>query len=388
VSRGHIRRQGKSSWELKFDLGIDPTTGRRQTRYATFRGTKREAETELTRLLKYADDGSHVEVSRETLADFAEYWLTAVAPIKAKSAKTLERYRELIDGHIVPHLGTTLLQKLQGSQIDAFYSHLRVAGRKNGKGGLSKQTIIHIHRRLSALLSAAVKAGKIRTNPMERTLARPASQATDRREIRVLDSDERVTLLEELSGTPYYMPTLVCLGTGLRRGEILGLKWEDVNFDAGTLTVDRSLRETKAGLSLEVPKTKHSRRMIKLPTTLVNALQTHRRKQAEYYVRTGLRSDLDLVFPNELGSLKAPDDFSWKFGQAVKKTGLSGVSFHSLRHTHITDLLRNGKSIKAIATRAGHKDPTVTLQIYAHVMPGDDDDLAEVADETLRSITG
>ena len=134
MSRGHIRRQGKSSWELKFDLGIDPTTGRRQTRYATFRGTKREAETELTRLLKYADDGSHVEVSRETLADFAEYWLTAVAPIKAKSAKTLERYRELIDGHIVPHLGTTLLQKLQGSQIDAFYSPCGLPAEKTARG--------------------------------------------------------------------------------------------------------------------------------------------------------------------------------------------------------------------------------------------------------------
>lgn len=164
--------------------------------------------------------------------------------------------------------------------------------------------------------------------------------------------------------------------------------WRDIDFDAGTLTVSRSLRETKAGLSLETPKTKHSRRTIKLPAMLLPALQDHRREQAEYYLRTTLRSELDLIFPSELGDLKSPDDFSWKYGQAIKKSGLTDISFHTLRHTHITDLLRCGKSIKAIATRAGHKDPTVTLKIYAHVMPGDDDDLAEVADQALCGVVG
>lgn len=386
MSRGTIRRQGKGSWELKFDIGTDQITGKRRTRYVTFRGTKAEAHKELTRLLKQVDDGSHVEASKETLANFAEYWLDVVAPIKAKSAKTLERYRELIEGHIVPRLGTIRLQKLQGSHIDELYAHLRECGRKNGKGGLSEQTIIHIHRRLSALMSAALKAGKLRTNPMDRALAKPASKATARRDIRVLDADERCVLLEAMKGSPYYMPTLVALGTGLRRGEVLGLIWKDIDFDASSMVVSRSLRETKAGISLETPKTAHSRRSIKLPQTLVVALQKHRRAQAEHYIKTGLRPELDLVFPNELGALKSPDDFSWKYGQAVKKIGLNGISFHALRHTHITDLLRSGKSIKAIATRAGHKDPTVTLQVYAHLMPGDDDALAEAADEALRIV--
>ena len=388
MSRGHIRKQGKSSWELKYEIEEDPTSRKRRTKYVTFRGTKRDAETELTRLLKWVDDGSHVESSKETVADFAEYWLTAVAPIKAKSAKTLERYRELIDGHIIPHLGAVVLQKLQGGQIDVFYSHLRTAGRKDGKGGLAEQTIIHIHRRLSALLSAAVNSGKLRSNPMDRTLARPASRATDRREIRVLDENETEVLLSALSDTPYLMPTMVALGTGIRRGEALGLMWKDIDFDAGSLTVARTLRETRAGLSLETPKTKHSRRIIKLPATLTAALQSHQRTQAEGYVRTGLRPELNLVFPSEVGGLKSPDDFSWKFGQAIKRAGLSDVNFHALRHTHITNLLRSKMSIKAIATRAGHRDPTVTLQTYAHVMPGDDDDLAAVTDEVLCRVVG
>ena len=104
MSRGTIRRQGKGSWELKFDIDADPTTGKRRTRYVTFRGTKAEAQKELTRLLKQVDDGSHVDASKETLADFAAYWLTAIAPIKAKSDKTLERYQELIEDHIVTRL--------------------------------------------------------------------------------------------------------------------------------------------------------------------------------------------------------------------------------------------------------------------------------------------
>jgi integrase len=388
MSRGHIRRQGKSSWEIKYDLEEDPTTRERRTKYVTFRGTKRDAEAELTRLLKWVDDGSHVEASKVTLADFAEYWLTDIAPVKAKSAKTLERYRELIDGHIIPQLGAFRLQKLQGSHIDALYSHLRTTGRKDGKGGLAEQTIIHIHRRLSALLSAAVSSGKLRTNPMDRTLARPASRATDRREVRVLDDEETKCVLDALTGTPYLIPTMVALGTGLRRGEVLGLKWKDIDFDSGMLTVARTLRETKAGMSLETPKTKHSRRIIKLPATLTAALQGHQRKQAEDYLRIGLRPELNLVFPSELGGLKSPDDFSWKYGQAIKRAGLTGVNFHALRHTHITNLLRSKMSIKAIATRAGHRDPTVTLQTYAHVMPGDDEDLAAVTDEVLCRVVG
>jgi len=388
MSRGHIRRQGAGSWEIKYDVGVDASTGVRQTRYVTFRGTKREAEAELTRRLQQIDDGSHVEASKETLADFADHWLTNVAPIKAKSAKTMERYRELVDGHIVPHLGAIRLQKLQGSQIDALYSHLRTDGRKDGKGGLAEQTIIHIHRRLSALLGAAMKSGKLRSNPMDRALGKPASRATDRREIRVLDEDEISAVLSALSETPYLMPTLVALGTGLRRGEVLGLMWKDIDLDTGTLTVARTLRETKAGLSLETPKTKHSRRIIKLPSTLTVALQGHQRRQAEGYLKSGLRPENNLVFPNELGALKSPDDYSWKYGQAMKKAGLTGVNFHALRHTHITNLLRSKMSIKAIATRAGHRDPTVTLQTYAHVMPGDDEDLAAVADVVLCRVVG
>ena len=125
-----------------------------------------------------------------------------------------------------------------------------------------------------------------------------------------------------------------------------------------------------------------------MPATLTAALQSHQLKQAEGYLGTGLRPEFNLVFPNELGALKSPDDFSWKYGQAMKKAGLAGINLHALRHTHITNLLRSKMSIKAIATRAGHRDPTVTLQTYAHVMPGDDEDLAAVADVVLCRVVG
>jgi integrase len=386
MSRGHIRRQGKGSWELKYDLAFDPVTGRRQTRYATFRGVKREAEAELTRLLNQVDDGSHVEPSKETLADFAEYWLTAVAPIKAKSAKTLERYRELIDGHIIPHLGATRLQKLRGSKIDEFYLLLRTSGRKDGNGGLAEQTIIHIHCRLSALLSAAMKAGKVRTNPMERALAKPAARADDSREIRVLNDKERKTFLERIRGTAIHTPTLLALGTGLRRGEVLGLRWGDIDLEAGKLHVRKSLEQTKAhGTRLKDPKTNHSRRTISLPNMITTELRDHRKRLAEHFLKFGLgKPDLNLVFPAWDGGLRSPNAFSKEFVTISQDVGLRGITFHALRHTHITDLLRRGVSIKAVSARAGHKDATVTLRTYAHVMPGDDEELADITNTFLR----
>jgi hypothetical protein len=130
--RGNITRRGKSSWRLKFDLGTDPVTGKRLTQYATVRGTKKEAEAELNRRLHQVEEGSFVERSAVSVADYARHWMSAIAPSKA-SAKTLERYGEIVEQHIIPRLGKVALQKLDGTMIDEFYTHLRTEGRRDGK---------------------------------------------------------------------------------------------------------------------------------------------------------------------------------------------------------------------------------------------------------------
>ena len=381
------RSHGGYSWLLKYEAGEDPATGKRRQRYKTIRGTKKEAEAELRKLLRKVDKGTHVDTSQETVAEFARYWLESVAPIKAKSATTIERYRQLIEAHIIPQVGSIRIQKLTGFQIDNFYSHLRTEGRLNGPGGLAEQTVLHTHRRLAALLSAALKAGHIQTNPMDRALAKPTSEIGDGKQIRVLDQNERRILLSRLSGTAHYCPTLLALGTGLRRGEILGLQWQDIDPHAGKLKVQRSLEETqKHGLRLKTPKTIHSRRTISLPSFVIDELRRHKKDQAEHFLKLGIgRTELDLVFPKYNGTLKRPKQFGKDFVDFANDAGLQGTTFHALRHTHVTDLLRSGMSIKAVSARAGHKDPTVTLKVYAHVMPGDDEDLAAVTDDIYKS---
>lgn len=164
--RGNITRRGKASWRIKFDLGTDPVTGKRLTQVETVRGTKREAQTELTKRLNQIDEGSFVERSAVTVADYAHHWMTAIAPSKT-SAKTRERYGEFVEHHIIPQLGKVSLQKLDGSRIDHFYQHLRTVGRRDGKGGLAPLTIQHLHRLLTQIMASAVKARKLRQSPMQ-----------------------------------------------------------------------------------------------------------------------------------------------------------------------------------------------------------------------------
>lgn len=380
--RGNITRRGKASWRLKFDLGTDPVTGKRLTQYATVRGTKKQAEAELNKRLNQVEEGSFVERSATTISEYALHWLQAIAPSKA-SAKTLERYGEIINLHIVPQLGTVALQKLDGSKIDEFYTHLRTAGRRDGKGGLAPQTVQHIHRLLSQVLASAVKARKLRTSPMEAVQTTPKVR---KEEIQILDDAELSTLLKHLKGHSIYMPVLTAASTGMRRGEVLALRWKDIDFDRATLQVAQVVEQTKAAITLKEPKTDRSRRTIALPARLVTELRRHRKEQAEMRLKLGLgKSENDLAFPTFDGRMRSPRPFPKEFARVADAAGVGHVTFHGLRHTHITHLLRSGVPVHVVSARAGHANPAVTLNIYAHLMPGQQEGAAAVVDIALNA---
>lgn len=383
--RGNITRRGKGSWRLKFDLGTDSITGKRLTQYVTVRGTKKEAEAELNRRLSQLDEGTFVETSTSTVAEYARHWLNAIAPAKA-SAKTLERYTEIVEKHLVPHLGRLALQKLEGTRIDTFYQHLRTAGRIDGNGGLSPQTVQHIHRLLSQILASAVKAKKLRQSPMEAVQTTPKVR---REEIQVLDDAEMARLLKHLKGRSLYMPVMIAAATGMRRGEVLALRWKDIDLDRAALQVAQVAEETKAGVTVKEPKTDRSRRTIALPATLVSELRRHRKEVAENRLRLGLGKDeKDLVFPTYDGRMRTPRPFSKEFAREAAAAGVAHVTFHGLRHTHITHLLRSGVPVHVVSARAGHANPSVTLNIYAHLMPGQQEAAAAIADASLIAALG
>ncbi len=192
----------------------------------------------------------------------------------------------------------------------------------------------------------------------------------DHAEIEILMDDELHTVLKTARSTRSYPPILLAATTGMRRGEVLGLRWRDVNLDTAELTVNNTLEETKAGLRLKEPKSKRSRRNITLPALMVDALRAHKVAQAQERFMLGLGWDDDgYVFATLEGGPMRPRNLSKEFTRIVERAGARRVSFHSLRHTHANQLLRDGVHVKVVSERLGHSTISITLDIYAHTIP-------------------
>ncbi len=382
MTRGMIRRRGRSSWEIRVDAGRDPLTGKRRLRYKTVRGGKRDAQKELTRLLHELDDGVDIEPNRMTVAEYLEHWLDAAAK-PAVSRKTFERYAEIVRTQLIPALGHIKLAKLKPLHIQEAHSRALENGRRDGRGGLSAQTVKHHHRILSQALRQAVRWQLLARNPAE--AVDPPSPA--RREMLVLDEAELAKLLRAAEGTRLYVPILVAATTGLRRGELLALHWRDVDLDRGTLAVTQSLEQTRDGLRFKGPKTARGRRTVTLPGITVDALRAHKVRQLEERLMMGAGyCDRGLVFARHDGNPLSPRAFSKEFSRLVESVDdIPRVTLHGLRHTHITHLLRANINPKVAAERAGHASVAITLDIYSHAVPGLQEDAAARVDEALRT---
>jgi len=270
--RGHIRRRGENSWELKYDVAGED--GSRRTVYKSFKGAKRQAQAELTRLLAQAGEGNHVDPTRLTVGEHVrarfEHWKLA----KIISPMTAQRYGELIENNIVPYLGARQLQRLNTLDIETWHAALRAHGRKGrtgyadkSEGGLSARTIGHAHRILSKALSEAMKHGLIAKNVC--TLERAPRIETE--EVQILTLEQVDELPSMLHGHPLEAPALVSLHTGMRRGELLALRWGNVDLENEVIRVRESLEQTRAGLRFKGPKTKAGRRDITLPAAAVDS---------------------------------------------------------------------------------------------------------------------
>lgn len=376
--KGHIRKRGKNSWAVVIFLGRDPD-GKQHRKWHTVRGTRRDAQRELARLMNEINTGAYVEPARISLAEYLDRWLLDYAKPKV-AGTTYDRYQEMIESHIKPALGTYALPKLAPLHIQGFYSRALASGRKDGKGGLSPQTVLHFHRLLHKALAQAVKWQLLARNPVDAVEPpKPKPQ-----EMQVLDEGETATLLRQLEGSRLYVPVLLAVTTGLRRGEILGLRWADVDLARKSITVAQSLERTVDGLKFKSPKTHRSRRAVSLPAMTVEALRAHRAKQGEERLMIGADyDDNDLVCPGLGGSPWRPDVFSASFAKAIRRMAIRQVRFHDLRHSHATHLLRAGVHPKVVSERLGHSRVGITLDTYSHVLPGMQQDAANLIDAAL-----
>ena len=379
--KGHIRKRGRDSWELKYDLG-ERADGQRQTRYKSFRGTKREAQAELTRLLAQAQSGGFVDSDKITVG---EYVRARVAHWRARGIvkdKSGERYEELVEFQVVPFLGKRLLQKLRADDIEAWHTYLLTKGRLDGTGGLASRTVSHVHKLLKRVLRDAVQHGLVLKN----VAAEVRAPKIIAREMKILSPEQVSALSALLAGRTVAAPALTSLFTGLRRGELLALRWLDVDFDRKRMTIRRALEQTvEFGTRVKEPKTKSGKRTIGLPDIVVETLREHRRQQLEMRLALGLGkpSEDALVFPAPgTERLWSPDVFSGLWKDVETELGL-GISFHSLRHTHASQLIAADVPITEIAHRLGHQSPSTTLSIYAHLFRKDDSKAAAAINAAL-----
>jgi integrase len=199
-------------------------------------------------------------------------------------------------------------------------------------------------------------------------------------EIEVITVEQAQKILRCLRGRSLYPIIALALATGMRRGELLALRWSDVDLNAGRIQVERSLEQTKAGLRIKEPKTKHGRRGIKVPPSVVTELRTHWMQQQQHRLKLGLgrAGDGDLVFPRRDGTLRSPNATSTEWRQLLAEFKLPAISLHALRHTHASQLIASGMDVLTISRRLGHASPTITLNVYGHLFGNSDDRAAEI----------
>jgi integrase len=376
---GNITRRGANSWRIKFDLGRDPVTGRRVTRFATVRGTKKAAQSELTRLLAAHDAGTLVEPSKQTVAVYMRKWVETAAALKI-SPKTAERYRQLIEYQIVPHLGATPLQKLKPVHIADWHAILLREG-GHGGGPLTANTTGYAHRVLRKALADAVAHELLTRNPA--SSASPPK--VPGREMVILTAEEVKAVLAGMRDTPIFPQIVTLLATGIRRGELCGLQWGDLDLMAGKLRVERSIEKTRAGLRVKMPKTLHGRRTISLPASAVAVLERHRRTQLEFRLALGLgKLPADaFVFGTIEGAVPDPDRITQDWRRFADARGLPRVTLQALRHSHASALIAGGADPVTVSRRLGHGSPVVTMAVYAHLFDRSDDAAAKTIDAVL-----
>jgi integrase len=381
--KGHIVRRGKQSWRLKYERGTDPLTGQRQTAYVTFRGSKREAQAELVRLINSVHQGEHIDASKLTVAEYFDKWATGWAATQV-GPKTRERYIELLTLHVRPYLGALPLQKLQPVNLTELYGRL-LQGQAD-RPALAARTVGHVHRALHKALVVAVEWSLLLRNPA--AVAKPPKVETD--EVEILETEEAQNILRSLRGWPLYPMVVLALATGMRRGELLALRWEDVDFDAGTIRIERSLEQTNRSLRFKEPKTKHGRRTMKVPAFVIAELKAHWKRQQEQRLQLGLgrAAGEDLVFAKWDGTPRNPTSTSREWRQALTGLKLPFVTLHALRHTHASQLIAEGMDPITVSRRLGHASVTITLGVYGHLFKNSDDRAAEIVEEAFAKAVG
>jgi integrase/predicted RNA-binding Zn-ribbon protein involved in translation (DUF1610 family) len=392
--QGHIRKRGAASWEYTIDVGrapaqrcqacgkrtwverrpkescprcggeLTPGDERRRETKGGF-ATRREAQTAMSRVAVSVEEQTHVTSSRLTVRDYlTKEWLPAIEHTIRPT--TYRFYVAHTECHILPALGSVQLQKLCPAQINALYAKLGRSGRRNGKG-LTALSVRHVHAVLHRSLKDAVRWGRLARNPSD--LADPPRVAAHGHELRTWSAEQLAAFLSSQHDDRRYALWHTLAMTGLRRGEALGLRWEDLDLEAGRLCVRRALVPCGKEVLVSEPKTARGRRVVALDPETVAVLRGQAARQLAEQAATGSWGDTGLVFTTEDGQALHPWVTSRCFRAAVKEAMLPDIRLHDLRHTHATLALQAGIHPKVVSERLGHATVSITLDTYSHAIP-------------------
>jgi len=367
--------RGDRKWLLRVFLGRD--RGRKKYANKTIGGTTAQARQELTRMLHEADKGALVPRSDMTLATYVEEWYKTKASV---SESTLNGYRSQMKLYILPRLGHLRLHEITPLAVQDTINSLR-------DQGLAARTIEYAHAVLHQALQKAVKLGLLVRNPTEDTELPPRT----RRAFTILSPEQMVNLLESEKGKPLYPLWLLLLGTGLRPGEALALKWSDLDGD--TLRLQRVLVRNGSGaydVAEQRAKTDQSLRAVTLSKSVLEALKAHRQRQVEGMLSLGERYERnDFIFAARFGWFLDPNNVRNRWKSALKRAGLpANVRLYDTRHSHATALLNAGNvNLAWVSARLGHTSVQTTESVYARVLPEAHRQMADVMESVFERAT-
>lgn len=380
---GSVRKRGKNSWELSVSLGKG-ANGKYIRKYKNVKAkNKTEAKKLLAKFVNELESGEYIDPTKMTFGEFVEVWREKYAADKY-APKTLEMYNFLLDGHILPAFKHKKLDSFLPMHITDYLKSLENTRRDGKEGGLSTSTIQKHYNVLSSIFRFAEKNNLIKHNPIKNA----EKPTVTYKEGDVYNSDELrqlFMLLNKEKNKQMALMVKMALKTGMRKGELLALQVDDVDFEANTIHVRHSLSYTKKkGYQLKEPKTRGSVRKIAPPRKLMAELKEHiteKKKERIAAAELWEGGKYFFVFSTDTGKPFFPSVPSNWWNRFLDRTGFKKIRFHDLRHTAATDLINRGASVYAISKRLGHAKITTTTSIYAHYLQEADQKIADMLDE-------
>lgn len=366
-NEGSIHRRKNGTWRAQVTL-----QGRRRGHTGK---TRRECQIWLREMLNQIDDGLSYEATNITYNKFLDNWLVSIEPTLRPT--THYQYSQIVRDYIIPTLGKIKLCELRPNQIQILYNSKR-------KSGLGIRTIQLTHSVIHRSLVHALRLGLIHRNPAATVICpKPEHQ-----EMRIYDESQVSQFLVAASGNRNEALYHLAISTGMRQGELLGLLWTDLDWNNQTLLIQRQLRKIPGkGLSFQPPKTKYGRRMINLGSNTIERLREHQDLAQKERVKAGIRwQENNIIFPSKVGTPLDQRNLHRDFKSLIKVAGLPDIRFHDLRHTSASIMLNHGVPVIVVSRRLGHSKPSITLDIYGHMIPGMQAQIAEQIDELITPV--